>query len=47
VNARTSLKVRVTGLPTIEHVERHMAAVIDGTESLDDIFNNVLHPRRT
>jgi len=47
VNARTSMKVRVTGLPTIEHVERHMAAVIDGTESLDDIFNNVLHPRRT
>lgn len=47
VNAGTPLKVRVTGLPTIENVERHMAAVMSGTVSLDDIFHNVLHPRRT
>jgi hypothetical protein len=46
VNAGTPLKVRVTGLPTIESIERHMIAVINGTESLDDIFHNVLHPRR-
>jgi hypothetical protein len=46
VNAGTPLKIRVTGLPAIEDVERHMAAVIKGTESLDTIFNNVLHPRR-
>jgi hypothetical protein len=46
VNAGTPLNVRVTGLPTIEDVERHMAAVINGTESLDDIFYSVLHPRR-
>jgi hypothetical protein len=47
VNAGTPLKVRVTGLPTIEHVERHMAAVMNGTMSLDDIFHKVLLPRRT
>lgn len=46
VNASTPLKVRVTGLPTIEDIERHMAGVTDGTKSLDDIFHNVLHPRR-
>lgn len=46
VNAGTPLNVRVTGLPTIEDLERHMAAVMNGTESLDDTFYNVLHPRR-
>jgi hypothetical protein len=45
VNAGTPLKVRVTGLPTIEHVERHTAAVMNGTVSLDDIFHKVLLPR--
>jgi len=46
INAGTPLNLGVTGLPTVEDVERHMAAVINGTESLDDIFYNVLHPRR-
>jgi len=47
VNSGTPLKVRVIGLPTIDQLERQMAAVVNGTESLDDIFHNVLHPRRT
>jgi hypothetical protein len=46
VNAGTPMNVRITGLPTIDDVERHIAAVVEGTESLDDIFHNVLHPRR-
>jgi hypothetical protein len=47
VNAATPFKIRVTGLPAIEEIERNMTAVVNGTESLDDIFNNILHPRRT
>lgn len=39
------LEVRVTGLPTKEDVEHSMAAVMNGTEPLDDIFKRILHPR--
>jgi hypothetical protein len=47
INEGKTLAIRVTGLPTVEDIERHMAAVTDGTESLDDIFNNVILPRHT
>jgi hypothetical protein len=47
VNAGTPLEIMVTGLPTIENVERSTVAVINGTESLNDISKNVLHPRRS
>ncbi len=46
VASSPALKVRVTGLPTIEEVDRAMAAVVNGTESLDNIFRTVLHPAR-
>jgi len=47
VTTRRPFKMRVTGLPTIQDVERSMVAVISGTESLGDIFNHILHPRRS
>jgi hypothetical protein len=47
VNAGRPLRVRVTGLPSVEDVRRRMAAVVDGSESLDGISRSVLHPRRT
>jgi hypothetical protein len=45
VNAGAPITIRVTGLPTIDEVDQHMDAVIDGTESLDKISKQVLHPR--
>jgi hypothetical protein len=46
VNGGTPLKIRVTGLPATEDIERCMDAVKNGTQSLDDIFNSVLFPQR-
>jgi hypothetical protein len=45
VNDGTPIKVRVTGLPDINAIENCIAAVMNGTKSLDEIFNTVLHPR--
>lgn len=45
--AGTSFSVRVTGLPKIEEIEHYMDGVTNGTASLDEIFQKVLHPRYT
>ncbi|MBM0204315.1 hypothetical protein JNW90_15265 [Micromonospora sp. STR1s_5] len=46
VNGGTPFKIHVNGLPTVEDIDNNIAAVFDGTKSLDDIFQTVLHPRR-
>lgn len=46
VNAGAPFKLRVNGLPTVEDIDSNIAAVFDGSKSLDDIFYTVLHPRR-
>lgn len=38
--------VQIDGLPSLHRIEEAMGAVTTGIESLDDIFNNVLHPRQ-
>jgi hypothetical protein len=45
VNGGKALTLRTTGLPTIAEVDDSINSVISGAESLDNIFNNVLHPR--
>jgi hypothetical protein len=45
VSTGTPISLRITGLPAIDDIGNHMTNVINGSESLDDIFDTVLHPR--